>query len=35
MVDRLTGQVAQLALDEFDPFYSQASWFRDYGPTAG
>jgi hypothetical protein len=35
MVDRLTGRVSQLALVEFDPFYSEASWFRDYVAYCG
>jgi hypothetical protein len=35
MVDRLTGRVTQLALVDFDPFYSQASWFRDYVAYCG
>ena len=35
MVDRLTARVTQLALVEFDPFYSQASWFRDYVAYCG
>ena len=31
LVDRLTGRrVSQLNLTEFDPFYSTASWYRDY-----
>jgi hypothetical protein len=30
LVDRLTGRVTQLILPEFDPFYSTASWYRDY-----
>jgi len=30
LVDRLTGRVSQLSLPEFDPFYSTASWYRDY-----
>ena len=30
LVDRLTGRVSQLNLAEFDPFYSSASWYRDY-----
>src|ERR1035437_2181928 len=30
LVDRLTGHVSQLNLPEFDPFYSTASWYRDY-----
>jgi hypothetical protein len=35
MVDRLTARVTQLSLVEFDPFYSQASWFRDYAAYCG
>ena len=35
MVDRLTARVTQVALVEFDPFYSQASWFRDYVAYCG
>jgi hypothetical protein len=35
LVDRLTARVSQLALVEFDPFYSQASWFRDYVAYCG
>jgi hypothetical protein len=35
MVDRLTARVTQLPLVEFDPFYSQASWFRDYVAYCG
>lgn len=30
LVDRLTGDVSRLNLPEFDPFYSTASWYRDY-----
>jgi hypothetical protein len=30
LVDRLTGRVSQLNLPEFDPFYSTATWYRDY-----
>jgi hypothetical protein len=30
LVDRLTGRVSQLTLPEFDPYYSAASWYRDY-----
>ena len=30
LVDRLTGRISQLNLAEFDPFYSSASWYRDY-----
>ena len=35
LVDRLTGHLAQLPLVDFDPFYSQASWFRDYVAYCG
>jgi hypothetical protein len=35
LVDRLTGRVSQLSLVEFDPFYSEASWFRDYVAYCG
>lgn len=35
LVDRLTGRVSQLPLYEFDPFYSEASWFRDYVAYCG
>jgi hypothetical protein len=30
LVDRLTGRVSQLSLPDFDPYYSTASWYRDY-----
>jgi hypothetical protein len=30
LVDRVTGRVSQLNLPDFDPFYSKASWYRDY-----
>jgi hypothetical protein len=35
MVDRSTGRVSQLNLPEFDPFYSEAAWFRDYVAYCG
>ncbi|HVJ04217.1 MAG TPA: hypothetical protein VM578_00945 [Candidatus Saccharimonadales bacterium] len=35
MVDRLTARVSQVSLVEFDPFYSHASWFRDYVAYCG
>jgi hypothetical protein len=35
MVDRLTGRLSQLPLYNFDPFYSEASWFRDYVAYCG
>ncbi len=30
LVDRVSGHVSQIALPEFDPYYSAASWYRDY-----
>jgi hypothetical protein len=30
LVDRVAGRVSQLNLPEFNPFYSTASWYRDY-----
>ena len=35
LVDRLSGRVTQLSLPEFDPFYSTASWYRDYVAYCG
>ena len=35
LVDRLTGHVSRLPLADFDPYYSQASWFRDYVAYCG
>lgn len=35
MVDRSTGRVSQINLPEFDPFYSEAAWFRDYAAYCG
>jgi hypothetical protein len=35
LVDRQTGHVSQLSLPEFDPFYSTASWYRDYVAYCG
>ncbi|MBV9670849.1 MAG: hypothetical protein JOZ43_07850 [Acidobacteriales bacterium] len=35
LIDRLTGSVKQLALPEFDTYYSTASWFRDYVAYCG
>lgn len=35
LVDRVTGRVSQLNLSEFDPFYSTASWYRDYTAYCG
>jgi hypothetical protein len=30
LVDRATGRVSPISLPEFDPYYSAASWYRDY-----
>ncbi len=35
VVDRGSGRVSQLNLPEFDPFYSVASWYRDYVAYCG
>ncbi|MGH9523153.1 MAG: hypothetical protein ACRD3E_11545 [Terriglobales bacterium] len=35
MVDRETGRVSQLTLPEFDPFFSVATWYRDYVAYCG
>jgi hypothetical protein len=35
LVDRLSGRISQLSLSEFDPFYSTASWYRDYVAYCG
>ncbi len=35
LVDRQTGRVSQLALPEFDPFYSDVAWYRDYAAYCG
>ena len=35
LVDRLTGRVSALNLPEFDAFYSDASWYRDYVAYCG
>lgn len=35
MVARSTGRVTQLALPDFDPYYSAASWYRDYVAYCG
>ncbi len=34
-VNRSTGRVLQLTMPEFDPFYSAASWYRDYVAYCG
>ena len=35
LVDRVSGHVSQIALPEFDPYYSAASWYRDYVAYCG
>ena len=35
LVDRASGRASQLSLPEFDPFYSSASWYRDYVAYCG
>jgi hypothetical protein len=35
LVDRVTGRVTQINLPEFAPFYSTASWYRDYVAYCG
>jgi hypothetical protein len=30
LVDRMTGRATAIALSEFDPYYSAASWYHDY-----
>ena len=35
LVDRRSGRVTELKLPNFDPFYSVASWYRDYAAYCG
>jgi hypothetical protein len=35
LVDRVSGKVQALTLPELDPYYSTASWFRDYTAYCG
>lgn len=35
LVDRNTGRVTALKLPDFDPFYSEVSWYRDYAAYCG
>lgn len=35
LVDRQSGRVSELKLPYFDPFYSAASWYRDYVAYCG
>jgi hypothetical protein len=34
-VDRVTGNVRELTLPDFDPYYSTTSWYRDYAAYCG
>jgi hypothetical protein len=35
VIDRSTGKVSPLSLPLFDPFYSEAAWFRDFAAYCG
>lgn len=35
LVDRNTGRVSQINLPDFDPFYSEVAWYRDYAAYCG
>ena len=35
LVDRNTGRITQLKLTDFDPYYSDVSWYRDYAAYCG
>lgn len=35
LVDRDSGRVSQVTLPDFDPFYSAATWYRDYVAYCG
>ena len=35
LVDRRSGKTTSLKLPDFDPFYSQVSWYRDYAAYCG
>ena len=35
LVDRATGHISAVNLPEYDPFYSTASWYRDYVAYCG
>jgi len=34
-VDRSTGRITQIKLPDFDPTYSDVSWYRDYAAYCG
>jgi hypothetical protein len=35
LVDRSSGKITPLKLPDFDPFYSEVSWYRDYAAYCG
>ena len=35
LVDRSSGKITQIKLADFDPFYSDVSWYRDYAAYCG
>jgi hypothetical protein len=35
LVDRVSSHISQITLPEFDPYYSAASWYRDYVAYCG
>ena len=35
LVNRISGKITALKLPDFDPFYSDVSWYRDYGAYCG
>jgi hypothetical protein len=35
LVDRSSGRITQIKLPDFDPYYSDVSWYRDYGAYCG
>ena len=34
-MDRNTGRITQIKLPDFDPYYSDVSWYRDYAAYCG
>jgi hypothetical protein len=35
LVDRNSGRISQIKLPDFDPYYSDVSWYRDYAAYCG
>ena len=35
LVDRTTGRISQIKLPDFDPYFSDVSWYRDYAAYCG